>query len=302
MRSVVALADHLHFGRAALALHISQPALTKQIRKLEATLGGALFTRRPRQLILSRAGQAFVARARPLLQEAQLAEKHFRNAMLGECGLVRIGFGIASLATGLPDLIQRFRSRFPGVEVAMREMSTPAQLEALENRTLDFGFVRIPVSSEELVVWPLFQDRLVLAVGPHTGKRARGGLASFSHEPFIGVARSASASLYDHVLRTCRAAGFAPRIAQEVSEIFTALNFVRAGAGVALVPRSSRVMHVPSVRYIETGVPAGNWNIGLAFHKSSPPDPVLGRFLSLVRQSYRIELANVQVIRTPPIR
>jgi DNA-binding transcriptional LysR family regulator len=288
MRSVVALADHLHFGRAALALHISQPALTKQIRKVEATLGGALFARRPRQLALTRAGQAFVARARPLLHEAQLAEKYFRSAMLGECGLVRIGFGIASLATGLPDLIQRFRSRFPGVEVAMREMSTPAQLDALENRTLDFGFVRIPASSQELVVWPLFHDRLVLAIGPHTGGRARGGLAAFSREPFIGVARSASASLFDHVLRTCRAARFAPRIVQEVSEIFTALNFVRAGAGVPLVPRSSRVMRVPSIRYVETAVPAGKWKIGLAFHKSSPADPILSRFLSLVRQGYRV--------------
>jgi DNA-binding transcriptional LysR family regulator len=222
------------------------------------------------------------------LDEAHLAEKYFRSAMLGECGLVRIGFGIASLATGLPDLIQRFRSRFPGVEVAMREMSTPAQLDALENRTLDFGFVRIPASSQELVVWPLFQDRLVLAIGPHTGGRARGGLASFSREPFIGVARSASASLFDHVLRTCRAAGFAPRIVQEVSEIFTALNFVRAGAGVALVPRSSRVMRVPGIRYVETAVPAGKWKIGLAFHKSSPADPILSRFLSLVRQGYRV--------------
>ena len=288
MRSVEVLADHLHFGRAALALHISQPALTKQIRKVEGTLGGALFTRRPRQLALTRGGEAFVARARPLLHEAQLAEKYFRSAMLGECGLVRIGFGIASLATGLPDLIHRFRSRFPGVQVAMREMSTPAQLDALENRTLDFGFVRIPASSQELVVWPLFQDRLVLAAGPHIGGRARGGLPSFSREPFIGVARSASASLFDHVLRTCRAAGFAPRIVQEVSEIFTALNFVRAGAGVALVPRSSRVMCVPSIRYVETGVPAGKWNIGLAFHKSSPADPMLNRFLSLVRQGYRV--------------
>ncbi len=286
MRSVVTLADHLHFGRAALTLHISQPALTKQIRKVEATLGGTLFTRRPRQLVLTRAGQAFVARARPLLHEAELSEKYFRSAMLGETGLVRIGFGIVSLATGLPDLIQRFRSRFPGAEVAMREMSTPAQLEALENRTLDFGFVRVPVSSQELVVWPLFRDRLVVAVGPHTRRRVR-GLAYFSREPFIIVARSASASLYDHVLRTCRAAGFAPRVAQEVSEIFTALNFVRAGAGVALVPRSSRVMHVPSIRYLETGVTAAEWSIGVAFHKSSPADPVLDKFLSVVRQSYR---------------
>lgn len=287
MRSVVALADHLHFGRAALALHVSQPALTKQIRKIEETLDGPLFIRKPRQLALTRAGEVFVARARPFLQEAQLAADLFHRAMRGEAGLLRIGFGIASLASGLADVIRRFRTGFPGVQIGMREMSTPAQLEALENRALDVGFVRVPVSTADLSAFPLFRDRLVVAVGPYTRGTPRGGLEAFARSPFIAVARSASASLYDHVLRTCRSAGFTPRITQEVGELFTVLNFVRAGAGVALVPNSTKVMKVPRVRYVETGVPAGVWNIGIAFHKSSSADQIVTNFVSIVRQSYR---------------
>jgi DNA-binding transcriptional LysR family regulator len=290
LRSVVALADHLHFGRAALARHVSQPALTKQIRKIEETLEGPLFIRKPRQLALTRAGEVFVARARPLLQDAQLAGDLFRGAMRGEAGLLRIGFGIASLASGLPDLIQSFRGRFPGVQIAMRDMSTPAQLDALENRALDVGFVRVPVSRAELSASPLFRDRLVVAVGPNTRSSPREGLAFFSHAPFIAVARSASASLYDHVLRTCRSAGFTPRIAQEVGELFTVLTFVRAGAGVALVPDSARVLKVPRVRYVETGVPSAVFDIGIAFHKSATSDPVLNNFLSVVRQRYRSQV------------
>ena len=286
MQSVVALADHLHFGRAALALHVSQPALTKQIHKIEESLGGPLFVRKPRHLSLTRAGEVFVARARPLIQDARLAADLFQRAMNGEAGILRVGFGIASLASGLPDLVQRFRSRFPSVQIAMREMSTPAQLDALENRSLDVGFVRLPVPATDLSAFPLFRDRLVVAVDPHTRRSAREGLQSFARSPFIVVARSASASLYDHMLRTCRAAGFTPRITQEASEIFTVLNFVRAGTGVALVPNSSKVMKVPRVRYIETGVPAGVWSIGIAFHKSSSADAILSNFVSIVRHNY----------------
>jgi DNA-binding transcriptional LysR family regulator len=287
MRSAVALADHLHFGRAAFALHMSQPALTKQIHKIEETLGGPLFIRKPRQLTLTPAGDVFVARARTLLKDAQLAEDAFQSAMRGEAGLLRIGFGIASLASGLPDLIQAFRNRFPGVQIAMRDMSTPAQLDALENRTLDVGFVRVPVSTAEVFTLPLFRDRLVVAVGPNARSHPRGGLKLFARAPFIVVARSASASLYDHVLRSCRAAGFTPRVVQEVGELFTVLSFVRAGAGVALVPNSSKALKVPRVRYLEAGVPSAVFDIGIAFHKSAAADPILNNFLSVVRQKYR---------------
>jgi len=284
MRSIVVLAEHLHFGRAASALYISQPALTKQVRRIEETLGGLLFVRKPRKLTLTRAGEVLVEHARSLLRDAQLAIDVSRSAVRGEAGLLRIGFGLPSLATGLPDLVQRFRRRFPGIQISMREMSTSPQLEALENRTLDIGFVRLPIQASEISSFPLFSDRLVIAVGPQGGKNSRKGLRSFAREPFVLVTRSASASLHDHIVRTCHAAGFLPRILQEVGELFTVLNFVRAGAGVSLVPNSCKVMNVPRVRYLETGIPAGVWNIGVAFHKYSASDPTVRNFVSLVRQ------------------
>jgi DNA-binding transcriptional LysR family regulator len=287
MRSVVVLAEHLHFGRAAAALYISQPALTKQIRKIEGTLGGPLFVRRPRQLTLTRAGQVLVEQARFLLRDAQLAIDVSRGAIRGDAGVLRIGFGLPSLATGLPDLIQRFRRRFPGVQISMREMSTPPQLEALENGTLDVGFVRLPIPASDISSFPLFSDRLVIAVGRHLAKDSGKGLRSFAREPFVLVNRSASASLHDHIIRTCHAAGFLPKVVQEVSELFTVLNFVRAGAGVALVPMSCKVMNVPRVRYLETKIPAAGWSIGVAFHNSSASDPALRNFVSAVRGEFR---------------
>ena len=284
MRSVLVLAEHLHFGRAAAALYVSQPALTKQIHKIEDTLGGQLFLRKPRHLTLTRAGEVLVEHARSLLRDAQLAIDVSRSAIRGEAGLLRIGFGLSSLAIGLPDVVQRFRSRFPRVQISMREMSTPPQLEALENRTLDVGFIRLPISAGEISSFPLFSDRLVIAVGRRSVKNRHGGLRSFVRESFIVVARSASASLHDHIVRICYAAGFVPRIVQEASELFTVLRFVRAGAGVALVPHSCKIMNVPGVRYFETGIPAAGWEIGVAYHNSSTSDPTVCNFVSAVRR------------------
>src|SRR5499425_2895802 len=287
LRSVVVLAEHLHFGRAAAALFVSQPALTKQIRKIENTLGGPLFIRKPRQLTLTRAGKVLVEHARSVIRDTQLAIDVSRSALRGEAGLLRIGFGLPSLATGLPDLIQRFRIRFPRVQISMHEMSTPPQLDALGNRTLDLGFVRLPIPASEISSFPLSTDRLVIAVGPHAAKDSRKRLKAFAREPFILVTRAASASLHDHIIRTCHGAGFVPKVVQEVSELFTLLNFVRAGAGVALVPSSCKAMNVPRVRYLETGIPAAGWKIGVAFHKSSTSDPIVRNFVSAVRHDFQ---------------
>lgn len=286
MRSIVVLAEYLNFGRAAAALYISQPALTKQIRKIEESLGGPLFVRKPRQLTLTRAGEVLIERSRSLLRDAQSAVDLSRSAMRGDAGPLRIGFGLSSLATGLPDLIQRFRDRFPSVQVSMREMSTPPQLEALKNRTLDVGFVRLPIEASDIVSVPLFSDRLVLAARDEGDRKSRQRLRSFASDPFILISRSASASLHDHILQTCHAAGFLPRIVQEVGELFTVLNFVRAGAGVALVPHSCEVMNVPRVRFLDTGVPSAAWNIGIAFHQSFRSDPLVRNFVSMTRQAF----------------
>jgi DNA-binding transcriptional LysR family regulator len=179
--------------------------------------------------------------------------------------------------------------------IEMREMSTPPQLEALENRGLDVGFVRLPIQAAEIVSIPLFSDRLVIAVRPQGRRESRQGLGSFSSNPFILVSRSASASLHDHIVRTWHAAGFSPRIVQEVGELFTALSFVRAGAGVALVPHSCKVMNVPRVRFIETGIPSAVWNIGIAVHRSFDSDPTVRNFVSMARREFSLALSRSSV-------
>ena len=282
LRSFLVLAQHLHFGEAAGALHVSQPALTKQIQKLEAKVEGPLLVRGYRRVTLTPAGEILRERAQTLLREAEMVEEITRLAVQGKAGLVRIGFGIASLAAGLPDILTRFRQRFPAVQVSMRDMSTPDQIEALGHGTIDVGFVRLPVEHPDLVTVPVLEERLVAAIPQ--GLPYRRGLAGLRNEPFIVISRSVSVSLFDHVVRTCRTAGFSPRIVQEAGELFTVLNLVRAGVGVSLVPRAVSLMRVPGVRLMDTNLAEAKWKIGLAWRKLDQSDPLVRNFVSLARQ------------------
>ncbi len=282
LRSFLVLAQHLHFGEAAEALHVSQPALTKQIQKLEAKVEGPLLVRAYRRVLLTPAGEILRDRAQSLLREAEMAEEIARLAAQGKAGLLRIGFGIASLAAGLPDILTRFRQHFPEAQVSMRDMSTPNQIEALQQGDIDVGFVRLSVECPDLVTVPVLEERLVAAIPQ--GMPYRRGLACLRNEPFVVIARSLSASFVDHLVRTCRAAGFSPRIVQEANELFTVLNLVRGGVGVSLVPRSANLMHVPNVRLLDTGLDEAKWKIGVAWRKADPLDPLVHNFIRLVRQ------------------
>ena len=151
LRAFLVLAERLHFSHAAEVLHVSQPALTKQMQRLEAKVAGPLLVRGYRKVALTPAGEILRDRARRLLRDAEVAEQMARLAVNGKAGVLRIGFGIGSLAAGLPDILMRFRQQFPEVQVFMRDMSTPNQIEALHQGEIDVGFVRLPVESAELV-------------------------------------------------------------------------------------------------------------------------------------------------------
>jgi DNA-binding transcriptional LysR family regulator len=163
----------------------------------------------------------------------------------------------------------------------MRDMSTPDQIAALEQGDIDVGFVRLPAERAELVTVPVLEEVLVAAVP--RGMSYRKGLSGLRNEPFVVISRSVSASFFDHLVETCRAAGFSPRIVQEVNELFTVLNLVQAGLGVSLVPRSASLMRVPNVRLLDTNLAEAKWRIGLAWRKLDQADPLVRNFVRLAR-------------------
>ena len=282
LRAVGALAETLHFGRAADRLHVSQPALSKRIRRVEEEVGGPLLARRYRDVRLTEAGRLLADHGRLLLQESAAAVALSQRAVRGEAGLLRIGFGIASILGLLPAVLLRFRRAHPDVQLHLRDMSTPEQVAALGAGEIDVGFVRLPVSDDRLVVRPVLDERLVAALGPRSPWNPRRGLRSVASEPFILVARTRSASFYNHALSICAASGFTPRVVQEANELFTVLSLVGAGLGVSLVPRSTARMRLPGVRFREVKRGEAAWDIGLAWRRESADLPLVQRFVGMV--------------------
>jgi DNA-binding transcriptional LysR family regulator len=282
LEAMVTLAETLHFGRAAERLYVSQPALSKRIKRLEERIGGPVLIRGYRDVRLTEAGRLLAGRGRHLLQESAAAVALAQRAARGEAGLLRIGFGIASILALVPDVLLRFRRACPEVQLQLRDMSTPDQVSALRSRDIDIGFVRRPVSDDRLMTRPVLDERLVAALGPRSPWTARLGLRSVAAEPFIIIARTRSASFYDHALSVCAAAGFAPRIVQEAAELFTVLSLVRSGLGVSLVPRSAALMRLPGVRFRELTIPKAAWNIALAWHRDATDAPLVRRFVEMV--------------------
>jgi DNA-binding transcriptional LysR family regulator len=242
--------------------------------------------RRYRDVRLTEAGRLLLERARVLLRDADLALHVSRQAMAGEAGVLRIGFGVASLAKLLPEVLLRFRRSHPRVEIQMRDMSSPAQLLAIRREEIDVGFVRAPVRDPEVEAVPILRERLVAAVGPRVVYRDRVGLACLRDHPFVACSRAISASYYDHVTAVCRAAGFTPRIVQETAELFTLLHLVRAGLGAALVPSSAASMRVPGVRLRDTGLHEAAWDVALAWRRGSARGPLVTAFTRVARDAY----------------
>ena len=285
LRAIATLAETLHFGRAADRLHVSQPALSKRIRRIEDAVGGPLLVRRYRDVRLTEAGRLLADRGRRLLEESAAAVALSQRAVRGEAGLLRIGFGIASILGLLPSVLLRFRTAHPDVQLHLRDMSTPEQIAALGAGEIDVGFVRLPVSDPRLIVRPVLDERLVAALGPRSPWNPRLGLRSVAAEPFIIISRARSASFYNHALSMCAASGFAPRVVQEANELFTVLSLVGAGLGVSLVPRSAALMRLPGVRFRDVKQREAAWNIAVAWRREGDELPLVQKFVGLVTRA-----------------
>jgi len=283
LKAFVVLATELHFRKASERLFLSQPALSKKIQRLEEKLKGALFLRSRRRVSLTDAGRRFLPKATKLLQDAEDAVREAQAAMEGRAGILRIGFGIASVTDLLPRTILRFRKLYPEIELQMREMPSPAQVTSLIESRLDVGILRMPVTNRKLISMPLFSEHLMLATPGDAPYRRKQGINHFHNSGFIFVSPRVSKRFHDRVLTLCLRAGFTPRVVQEANEILTILHLVRARVGVSLVPRSAIRLKVPGVRFHELGWKEPLWRIGVAWNRDSEKLPLLSRFVKVVQ-------------------
>ena len=240
LRYFVAVAEKLHFGRAAAALHISQPPLSRAIRALEARLGVTLFERSRRRVELTGEGVRLLDEARRTLGQLERAVQALRGMASGETGRLRIGFVSLADYGVLPGLLKAFKSAHRGVALALREMLSPDQAQALAARELDFGLLLPPVAGEleHLVVQ---RERFVAALpSGHRLAEGRGRLAmsALAGEPFVMVPREIAPGLYDIVTGLAARAGISLDVEQEAIQMQTVVSLVSSGLGAAIVPAS----------------------------------------------------------------
>jgi len=249
LRYFVAVADSLHFGRAAARLHISQPPLSRQIAALEASLGVTLFLRNARQVSLTPAGARLHADARAILAAIDRATLNARAAADGEAGALSIGFTMCAAYSVVPGYARRFAARYPEVALALREVvSNDLALQVAEGQ-IDAAIVFPQAQRAGIVRRTVLREPLCLALprGHRLAGRRQLAAADLAQESFVAAVAEVAPALREAVLALCREAGFEPAIRMEVQLQQTILSLVAEGAGVALVPASMRRVRLEGV-------------------------------------------------------
>jgi len=254
LRYFIAVAEELHFGRAAQVLGISQPPLSQQIQALEQEVGARLFERTNRRVELSEAGRLFLHEARLVLAQVDKAADVARRAQLGELGELKIGFtSSAPFNSTIPQAIFAFRQAFPAVHLNLQEMSSTEVAESLVDESIQVGLMRPLPLPDSLSVIELMREPLVAVLNadhPLVEGSERGlHLAQLAEEPFVFFPRTYGSGLYAQLLNLARDAGFSPHFAQEAGEAMAIIGLVAAGLGVSVLPASYQRIRIDGVVY-----------------------------------------------------
>jgi LysR family transcriptional regulator, benzoate and cis,cis-muconate-responsive activator of ben and cat genes len=285
LRYFVAIGEELNFTRAAERLRIAQPPLSQQIRQLEEELGVTLLQRNSRPLRLTEAGELLLARARALLADFEVAVADVRRIGRGQAGKLNVGFVGSAMFAGLPDMIGAYREQYPDVELALDEMLAAEIADALQRRRIDVGFTRPPLLPESGVAQRVILEEPYVAALPRAHPLAASraiALSELSDEAFVLYPARPEPSVTGLIIAACQAAGFTPRLAQEVLHLQTAIGLVAAGVGVSLVPEAvARAQGSRGVSYVPLTPPAVIGPLAIAWREEDV-SPALQRFLALV--------------------
>ena len=280
----VTVAEERHFGRAAERLHMAQPPLSQQIRRLEAEVGVQLFTRTTRRVDLTPAGAAYLERARAILASVETAADEAHRVAAGVVGHLAIGCVGSATYSLLPALSRRLADELPGVDFSLRgEMLVAAQVEALRDGTIDIALLRPPIADGSLTVTPLREERLVVAVptGHRLADRKQIRLADLADTDLIVHSAGGRSAMYDVVSRLFSDAGLTPHIRHEVGETSTLVTLVAGGLGVAIVPQPVSALALDGVTYLPLVRPACTVGLAVA-HRSGRDEPHLHRTLTTI--------------------
>jgi len=286
LRYFIAVAEELHFGRAAARLHMAQPPLSQQIRQLEEELGFQLFHRTKRSVQLTEAGAVFLAECQRIMQQLEQAVQLGQQVSRGERGQLVIGFVSSAAYSVLPTLLQTFRAAAPEVSLELHELTTDQQVQWLRDRRMDVGLVRPPIDEPDFCLMPLFEEPLVVALPqPHPlAQQPVVSLQDLAGKPFILFPRPLAPGLYDQIISLCQQGGFSPTIVQEAIQMQTIISLVAADMGLAIVPLSLQNLQRTGVVYRELKEPTPKAAIAL-LTRQSDPSPTVQRFLAIAQKN-----------------
>lgn len=286
LKYFVAVAEELNIGRAAARLHISQPPLTRQIRALEEELGVDLFVRTPKGVELTQAGEMFRTEANNIRMLVEGAIDRVQRAGEGKLGRLDVGIFGSGIYGVIPELLEAFRTRLPGVSIVLHTMTKNEQIEALRQRRITVGFNRmmppLPDIGRELVT----TERLLVAVHESHPLAALAAVPfrALADHPLVLFPNVGRPSFIDKVIELCKQQGFEPHIAQEVGDAVTGIALVASGYGLSLIPESITSLQMPRVVYRPLA-DAPQATIDLScLYRATDPSPLLRSFLGIVRE------------------
>lgn len=287
LRYFAAVAEELHFGRAADRLHMSQPPLSQQIRLLERELDAALFDRSTRRVTLTDAGRFLYPEAIRLLAAADGVERLMEQRREGHTGTLRVGFVDSAAYEVMPRVLSEYRRRRPRVDFELHTLSSDEQVEALRAGRIDLGIGRAVADPAHVESTLVMDERLLLAVGAshRLAESPPACLRDLSGEPIIGFDRSASPSLHAVLAGMLAAEGVAYDPMIEATEYTTILGFVAAGEGVAIVPAGVQTFRPPGLQYLRLEDASASVPL-LLLRGAGEPLPLVSHALEVVAELY----------------
>lgn len=286
LQYLVALAEHRHFGRAAEASFVSQPTLSTQIRKLEDELGVALVERTPRKVLLTETGGEIARRARGVLSQIDEIKSIAQRTRDPESGTIRLGIFPTLGPYLLPHVIPQLRTRFPRLELLLREEKTEQVLHMLREGTLDAGILALPVHDDSLHVEFLFEEPFVLAVPSGHALAGRGPLRMDDLSEQNLLLLEDGHCLRDQALEVCHLAGAGEKTGFRATSLETLRQMVSANVGITLLPAlavQAPVAQSPNVELIAFEDPAPSRRIAMLWRKSSAMTPFFEALAAIVR-------------------
>ncbi|NMY25787.1 LysR family transcriptional regulator [Pseudomonas sp. WS 5021] len=289
LRQFIAVAEELHFHRAAMRLHMAQPPLSQAINRLEGKLGFSLFTRSKRGVKLTPAGGAFLDAAYGTLKALALGIEHARQVAQGIAGKLTVTAVSITYYEPLLDSLRRFRETFPKVQLIIKLMPSASQAQAIASGEADIAFIRkLPMAAPNIASRLLLDEQIVMALPADHPKAGDDqiDLRDFAGEDFVFTPQALGSGYHSQLIALCEAAGFYPRVVQEAAQLHTLIGLVACGFGVALVPESianSILRDKVVFRRIAPVSAFPNPAIGLYLSwNTDNPSPLLDSFIALL--------------------